>query len=120
MAEAAVYREKLRHDANCYQTPEHLAGAALLPVTGGADYKANIGQALAATPTDTARDLREVKRDQAMTRKASDILGGWWARRLRRARTVAMSKLIAAVVAMRWFSHSPNARFVVTITELRS
>jgi hypothetical protein len=74
MAEAAVYREKLRHDANGYDTPEHLAGAALLPLTGSHDHKADIGQALAATPADTARDLRDVKRDQAMTRKAWDIL----------------------------------------------
>ena len=34
MAEAAVYREKFRHDASCYQTSEDTAGAALLPVTG--------------------------------------------------------------------------------------
>jgi hypothetical protein len=74
MAEAAVFREKLRHDANSYGTPEHLAGAALLPLTGSPDHKADIGQALAATPTDTARDLRDVKRDQAMTRRAWDIL----------------------------------------------
>jgi hypothetical protein len=72
MAEAAVYREKLRHDD--YHRPEHLTGAALLPVTGSADHKANIGQALAATPTDTVRDLRDVKRDQAMTQKAWSIL----------------------------------------------
>ena len=120
MAETAVYREKLRSDATDHDTPEHLAGAALLPITGATGQKASIPKALAASQTDTVRDLREVKRDQAMTRKASDILGRWWARRLRRARTVAMSKLIAAVVAMRWFSHSPNARFVVTITEVRS
>ncbi len=69
-----MYREKLRHDANGYDTPEHLAGAALLPLTGSHDHKADIGQALAATPADTARDLRDVKRDQAMTRKAWDIL----------------------------------------------
>src|SRR6476619_4063316 len=37
MAEAAVYREKLRHDATGYQTPDHLVGAALLPLTGSAD-----------------------------------------------------------------------------------
>jgi hypothetical protein len=73
MAEAAVYREKLRHDATGYQT-EHLVGAALLPLTGSADHKANIPQALAATRTDTAGDLRDVKRDQAMTRKALNIL----------------------------------------------
>jgi hypothetical protein len=49
-------------------------GAALLPLTGSADHKANIPQALAATRTDTAGDLRDVKRDQAMTRKALNIL----------------------------------------------
>jgi hypothetical protein len=35
---------------------------------------ANIPQALAATPADTARDLRDVKRDQTMTRNACNIL----------------------------------------------
>ncbi len=74
MAEAAVYREKLRHDATGYHTPEHLVGAALLPVTGSADGKANIPQALVATPAATARDLRDVKRDQTMTRNAWNIL----------------------------------------------
>ena len=74
MAEAAVYREKLRHDATSYQTPEHLVGAALLPLTGRAEGKANVPQALVATPTDTARDLRDVKRDQTMTRNAWNIL----------------------------------------------
>ena len=63
--------------------PEHLAGAALLPLTGSADHKANIPQALAATPTDTARDLRDVKRDQTMTRNAWNILAAGGARRLR-------------------------------------
>ena len=74
MAEAAVYREKLRHDATGYQTPDHLVGAALLPLTGSADGKANIPQALVATPAATARDLRDVKRDQTMTRHARNIL----------------------------------------------
>jgi hypothetical protein len=74
MAEAAVFREKLRHDVTHYQTPEHIGSAALLPVTGSADHKANIPQALAATRTNTAGDLRDVKRDQAMTRKAWNIL----------------------------------------------
>jgi hypothetical protein len=74
MAEAAVYQEKLRHDATSYQTPEHLVGAALLPLTGSAEGKANIPQALAATAADTARDLRDVKRDQTMTRHARNIL----------------------------------------------
>jgi hypothetical protein len=70
MAEAAVYREKIRNDATGYQTPENLIGAALLPITGSADHKANVAQALTAT----ARDLRDVKRDQAMTQKAWNIL----------------------------------------------
>jgi hypothetical protein len=74
MAEAAVYREQVRHDATGYQTPEHLVGAALLPLTGSAEGKANIPQALAATAADTARDLRDVKRDQTMTRHARNIL----------------------------------------------
>ncbi len=74
MAEAAVYREKLRHDTTGYQTPEHLVGAALLPLTGRAEGKANIPQALVATPAGTARDLRDVKRDQTMTRNAWNIL----------------------------------------------
>jgi hypothetical protein len=74
MAEAAVFREKLRHDATHYNDPEHLVGAALLPVTGNIQSKADIPRALSATPTDTARDLRDVKRDQAMTRRAWNIL----------------------------------------------
>ncbi len=74
MAEAAVYREKLRHDATGYKTPERLSGAALLPITGATGQEASIPKALAASQTDTARDLRDVKRDQAMTRKAWDTL----------------------------------------------
>jgi hypothetical protein len=74
MAEAAVYREKLRHDATGYQAPDHLAAAALLPLTGSADGKANIPQALVATAVATARELRDVKRDQTMTRHAWNIL----------------------------------------------
>ena len=86
MAEAAVYREKLRHDATGYQTPEHLVGAALLPLTGSADGKANIPQALVATRAGTARDLRDVKRDQAMTRNALEHPRGRRARGLRTRR----------------------------------
>ena len=74
MAEAAIYREKLRQDAASSFEPEQIAGAALLPVTGKHKIEANIPQALAATPEDTARDLRDVKRDEAMTRKALNIL----------------------------------------------
>lgn len=67
MAEAAVYREKLRHDATSYRGPESIAGAAIMPLTGKAEGVASIPQALSATPADTARDLRDVKRDQGMT-----------------------------------------------------
>jgi hypothetical protein len=74
MAEAAVYREKLRHDATHYNDPEHLVGAALMPITGNVQSKADIPRALSATPTDTARDLRDVKRDQAMTQRAWNTL----------------------------------------------
>ena len=70
MAEAAVYREKLRHDATTYNGSDHIAGAALLPVTGDAEGKASFSQAIAATPADTARDLRDTKRDQGMTQRA--------------------------------------------------
>jgi hypothetical protein len=69
-----VYRERLRDDATGYNTPERLVGAALLLITEATDHKVSIPKALAASQTDTARDLREVKRDQAMTRKAWDIL----------------------------------------------
>src|ERR1700704_2419349 len=74
ISEAAMYREELRRDVTGYTTPEHLAVAALLPLTGTTSCKANIAQALTSNTRDTARDLREVKRDQAMTRKAWDIL----------------------------------------------
>ena len=73
-AEAAIYREDLRRDAVGYATPEQLAGAALLPLTGNASHRPNIAQAIAAKRSETARELREVRRDQAMTRKAWDIL----------------------------------------------
>src|SRR5208282_794262 len=47
LAELAVYREKLRNDATGYNTPEHIAGAALLPHTGTARHRADISRALA-------------------------------------------------------------------------
>ncbi len=65
LAEAAMYRERLRKDATSTYDPEHVAGAALLPLIGKHKVKADIPQALSATPADTARDLRDVKRDQA-------------------------------------------------------
>ena len=74
MAEAAVYREKLRYDASSHYKPDHPAGAAPMPVTGSAKYKADIPQALAAGPAETARELPDAKRDRAMTRRAWDIL----------------------------------------------
>jgi hypothetical protein len=74
MAEAALYREKLRHDATAYNGPDQVTGAALLPLTGDATGKACIPRAIAATSADTARDLRDVKRDQGMTQRALNIL----------------------------------------------
>jgi hypothetical protein len=74
MAEAAVYRDKLRRDASGYADGAHIAGAALLPITGNCEGNASISQALTATPSETARDLRDLKRDQAMTRRAWNIL----------------------------------------------
>ena len=75
LAEAAIYRDRLRKDAASTYEPEQIAGAALLPVIGK-QVKADIPQALTATPADTARDLRDVKRDQGMTCKALNILAG--------------------------------------------
>jgi hypothetical protein len=74
LAEAAIYRERLRQDATSTLDPERIAGAALLPVAGKHEVKADIPQALTATPADTARDLRDVRRDQAAARKALNIL----------------------------------------------
>jgi hypothetical protein len=74
LAEAAIYRDRLRKDATGSYEPDQIAGAALLPVTGNHKVKADIPQAFTATPADTARDLRDAKRDQAMTYKAVNIL----------------------------------------------
>ena len=74
IAEAAVFRRKLRHTATDHNGPEHIAGAALLPLTGAAEAKASIPRAIAATAAETARDLRETKRDQGMTQRALNIL----------------------------------------------
>jgi hypothetical protein len=74
VAEGAIYREKLRKDATSSFEPEQITGAALLPVNGSRKVKADIAKAFTATPADTARDLRDVKRDQGMTTKAATIL----------------------------------------------
>jgi hypothetical protein len=74
MAEAAAYREELRSDAASSYEPDNIAGAALLPFTGKHKCKADTARAIAAAPADTARDLREVKRDQGMTQRAWNIL----------------------------------------------
>ncbi len=74
LAEIAIYREGLRKEAASTFEPEQIGGAALLPVVGMHNVKANLPHALIATPADTARDLRDVKRDQAMTSKAVNIL----------------------------------------------
>jgi hypothetical protein len=74
LAEAAIYRERLRADVASSFEPRQIAGAALLPVIGNHKVEADISQALTATREDTARDLRDVKRDEAMSRKALNIL----------------------------------------------
>jgi len=71
LAEAAIYRERLRKDASSTFEPEQIAGAALLPVTGQHTVKADIPQAITATPSDTTRDLRDVK-----TRPGDDVQSG--------------------------------------------
>ena len=45
-----------------------------MPLTGAVEGKANIPRAIAATAAETARDLRETKRDQGMTQRALHIL----------------------------------------------
>jgi hypothetical protein len=74
MAEAAVYREKLRQKASDYMDPNQVASAALLPLTGESESTASIPQAVAATAVATARDLRDVKRDACMTERALNVL----------------------------------------------
>jgi hypothetical protein len=74
MAEASVFRRRLRHKATDYNGSEHIAGAALLPFTGESEARANIPCAIAATATETARDLRDVRRDQGMAQAALNIL----------------------------------------------
>lgn len=74
LAEAAIYRDRLRRDASGTIHPEQIATAALLPMIGEHKVKADIPQALTATPADTARELRDVRRDQAMTSKALNVL----------------------------------------------
>jgi hypothetical protein len=74
LAELAIYRDRLRRDATGTIHPDQIASAALLPMIGEHKVKADTPQALIATPTDTARDLRDLKRDQAMTSKALNIL----------------------------------------------
>ena len=74
MAEAAVYRGKLRHDATAYNCPDHVAGAALLPITGDANGKASIPRAIAATPAETARGLRDLRRDQITTQRSLNLI----------------------------------------------
>jgi hypothetical protein len=74
MAEASVFRQELRQKATSYNGPEHVVGAALLPLTGDSEARANIPCAIAATATQTARDLREVRREQSITQDALNIL----------------------------------------------
>jgi hypothetical protein len=60
MAEAALYRDKLRdHTTSSHQV---IASAALLPITGRTGADADSARAIAATPAETARDLRDLNR----------------------------------------------------------
>jgi hypothetical protein len=45
-----------------------------MPITGTPKAKADIAQAVAAAPAETGRDLRGIRRDQAMSTKAFNIL----------------------------------------------
>jgi len=74
MAEAAVYRNKLRDSTASPFQPDVIAGAALLPITGRTEARANTARAIAATSAETARDLRDLKRDQGMSQRALNIL----------------------------------------------
>jgi hypothetical protein len=74
MAEAAVYREKLRRSSSDYIGPNHVASAALLPLTGDSESSASIPRAIAASAADTERDLRDATHDQGMTQCALSIL----------------------------------------------
>jgi hypothetical protein len=74
MAEASVFRQELRNKVTGYNGLEHIAGSALLPLTGCSEARANIPRAIAATGAETARDLRELRRDQGMTQDALNIL----------------------------------------------
>ena len=74
VAEGAVYRERLRLSASAYIGPNQVASAALLPLTGTPESKASIPRAIATTAAETARDLRDTKRDQGMTQRALSIL----------------------------------------------
>jgi hypothetical protein len=69
IAEAALIREKLRHDVTAHNE-DHIAAAALLPSTGVARDDADVPRAVAAAAIETVRELRSVKRDQGMTQRA--------------------------------------------------
>jgi hypothetical protein len=74
MAEASIFRQELRHKAAVYNGPEHVVGAALMPFTGDPEARANVPCAIVATATQTARDLRELRRDQGIAQDALNIL----------------------------------------------
>ncbi len=58
MAEAAVYREKIRQKASDYIGPNQVASAALLPLTGASESKASIPQAVRRQPRPPASFAR--------------------------------------------------------------
>ena len=73
IAEIAAHLESLRHEVTRHNS-EHIAAAALLPITGMTRHKVNLAQAVATAPAETARELRDVKRDQRFTGQADEIL----------------------------------------------
>lgn len=74
IAEAATYRGELHEEATRYGREEALVGAALMSVTGKTKHKASVPAAMASTSADTAKALRELRRDKALTEKAWGIL----------------------------------------------
>jgi hypothetical protein len=74
IAEAAAYRRELHEEATRYGREDELAGAGLMPITGRAANKASLPAALATASADTAKELRELRRDKAVMEKAWAIL----------------------------------------------
>ncbi len=102
LAEAAAHRRGLEATLKPYK---ETAKAALIHV-GGAPNSEGAGEAVRSTESDTSEDLADVAADEAMTRRALDVLNsrrkeayeaalatlredtqGWWADKLAREAT---------------------------------